>query len=70
MADLEIFVVILGDAPASKRMFPVSAPGNMSVGKWREQAYVKKQHYLIGYGPADLALWKVHMLCFLRRPMS
>jgi hypothetical protein len=69
MADLKIFVVILGDAPASKRMFSVSAPGNISVDEWREQVHAKKQHYLIGYGPADLTLWKVRPLYSLHRPM-
>jgi hypothetical protein len=33
MAGLEIFVVILEDAPASKMMFPVGAPGNIPMGE-------------------------------------
>jgi hypothetical protein len=69
MADLEIFILILGDSPASNNMFPVRAPGGMSVGEWRELVHTKKQHYLTGYGPADLTLWKVCPLRFLHRPM-
>jgi hypothetical protein len=70
MAGPEIFILILGDSPALTRMFSVRAPGGMSVSGWRELVHAKKQHYLMGYDAADLALWKVHTLRFLRRPMS
>jgi hypothetical protein len=69
MTDLEIFVVILGDAPASEKMFPVTAPPSDSVGKWRELVHSKSQSRLKGVAAIDLQLWKVHTLRFLHRPM-
>ena len=68
MARLEIFVVILGEAPASKKMFPVSSPDSMSVGEWKEEVYNKrKNNRFKGYDAADLTLWKVRPLYSLRR---
>jgi hypothetical protein len=69
MAKLEIFLVILGDSPASKRMFPIEAPGSISVSKWRELVHTKSQSRLKGVVAIDLHLWKVHTLRFLHRPM-
>jgi hypothetical protein len=62
MAGPEIFVLILGDAPASKRMFAVRAPGGMSVDEWRELVHSKSQSRLKGVAAIDLQLWKVHTL--------
>jgi hypothetical protein len=67
MAELEIFVVILGDAPASEKMFPVTAPPSDSVGKWRELVHAKSG--LSGIIARDLTLWKVRPLYSLHRPM-
>jgi hypothetical protein len=70
MAKLEIFLVILGDAPTSEKMFLVSAPGNMSVGGWKNEVYnARRNDCLKGYGAADLTLWKVRPLHSLHRPM-
>jgi len=67
MPDLEIFILILGDSPASDNMFPVRAPGGMSVGEWRELVHAKSG--LSGIVARNLTLWKVCPLRFLRRPM-
>jgi hypothetical protein len=70
MAGPEIFILILGDSPASDNMFPVRAPGGMSVGEWRKEVYnERKNNRFKGYDAADLTLWKVCPLPFLRRPM-
>ena len=60
MADLEIFVVILGDAPASKKMFSVIAKPSDSVDKWRKGVY--HESGLSGTVARDLVLWKVRLL--------
>jgi hypothetical protein len=69
MAGLEIFMFILGDSPASERMFSVEAPGAMSVNKWRKLVHAESQSRLKGAAAIDLHLWKVHTLRFLHRPM-
>jgi hypothetical protein len=37
MAEFEIFVVILGDLPTSRKIFSVRAPVCMSVAEWNER---------------------------------
>jgi hypothetical protein len=68
MTDLEIFVVILGDAPASEKMFAVRAPGDISVDEWRQQVRTKTEK-LEGSYAADLTLWKVRSFYSLHLPM-
>jgi hypothetical protein len=57
MPDLEIFILILGDSPASNNMFAVRAPGGMSVDEWRELVHSKSQSRLKGVAAIDLHLW-------------
>jgi hypothetical protein len=67
MPDLEIFILILGDSPASKNMFSVEAPGSISVSKWRELVHAESG--LSGIVARNLTLWKVCPLRFLHCPM-
>jgi glucan biosynthesis protein len=67
MAKLEIFVVILGETPASSKMFAVTAKPSDTVNNWREE--VHKKSGLSGVVARDLVLWKACPLCSLHRPM-
>jgi hypothetical protein len=69
MADLKIFVVILGEAPASRKMFAVRASGDMDVDEWRQQVHATAKSRLKGVAAIDLELWKVRPLYSLHRPM-
>jgi hypothetical protein len=63
MAGLTIFVVLLGDVPASEHMFPVIAPASISVGEWKKLVYAEKQNGLKDIDASGLRLWKVLLLC-------
>jgi len=67
MADLKIFVVILGEAPASRKMFAVRAPGDMDVDEWRQHVHATSG--LSDVVPRNLELWKVRLLYSLHFPM-
>jgi hypothetical protein len=67
MADLTIFVVLLGDLPASEYVFPVKAPASISVGEWKKLVYAETRNDLITYDARNLTVWKVCLLCSLWR---
>jgi hypothetical protein len=59
MADITLFVVLRGDSPESKHVFPVKAPNSTYVGEFKELVYGKLQDVLDGIGARNLVLWKV-----------
>jgi hypothetical protein len=67
MADLTLFVVLLGDLPASERVFSVKAPASISVGEWKKLVYAEKQNGLKDIDASDLIVWQVGLLCSLWR---
>ncbi len=67
MADLTLFVVLLGDLPASERVFSVKAPASISVGEWKKLVYAETRNDLITYDARNLIVWQVGLLCSLWR---
>jgi hypothetical protein len=69
MAELTIFIVLLGDLPASEHMFLVTAPPSLCVGELKRWVHGAKHNFLAGYDAADLQVWKVYLLCSLWSPI-
>jgi hypothetical protein len=65
VAELEIFVFILGDLPASMGMFSVRFQDDISMDEWEGLAHSQKRRD----NAAGLTLWKVRPLYSLYRPM-
>jgi Crinkler effector protein N-terminal domain len=63
MASLEIFVLVLGDFPASQRMFPITASTSDSVGHLRRLVHDTNQNRFKGIDARELVLWKVPPSC-------
>jgi len=66
MSDLELFFVVPGDSPASRRMFGVKAAQNTSVSELKKLVYAELRDELDGIGARNLVLWKVpplHLFC-------
>jgi hypothetical protein len=65
-ADLELFALVLGDAPPLKRVFSITAKASDSVAKLRKLVYEQKKNRFKGIDASDLVLWKVLPLCDFR----
>ena len=46
MADMLLFAVVRGDSPASRLVFPVIAPIDISVGPLKKLVYAEKRHQM------------------------
>jgi hypothetical protein len=55
----ELFISFLGDSPILPKMFPITAPSNISVSVLKERVYAERQNRLKGIGARNLILWKV-----------
>jgi hypothetical protein len=63
MANLEIFVWVLGNFPASQRTFQITVPASESVGHLRDLVYGESQNTFKGIDVKQLILWKVLPFC-------
>jgi len=63
MANMELFAVVHGVSPASRRMFSVMAPVGVSVGELRELVYAELKSDLGGISAHNIRLWKVPLIC-------
>ena len=67
MPDLEIFVFIPGDLPASMSMYSVTAHDSTSVSMLKKMVYTENPTSFKGHTAVKLTLWKVHTVHSLRR---
>jgi Crinkler effector protein N-terminal domain len=60
----ELFISFLGDSPILPKMFPITAPSNISVSVLKERVHAERQNRLKGIDARNLILWKVLPLFF------
>ena len=62
MANLELFIAVLGDSPESRHAFRVDSAGNTPVDDLRKSVFAARKSCFEGSEAADLVLWKVTLI--------